>query len=234
MNERFGILLQLLIVAVVLVAAAYGIFVSVTTPAPRIAVASVGPDASLIASTLRSATPTPAAQTAAPTAAPTPSPSPTPQFVTLPPSPSATVKPPVLRSYSFPSPRCFCVGVETVRGWTAVAPFDGTLERHVYQYINGQIREGTDVAGIASYPYVIVVAADGRRITFRPGALGTDTQLIADKTPVKAGDDLFKVIGEGPSSWREFYDPRTTFQIIVSMAAASGADLDPTNFIRFR
>jgi hypothetical protein len=224
-SERAGIVLQVAIVVLVLAAAAYGIVTSATTRAPRIAVASVGPDASLIASTLRSPSPSPTA-----------TPSPTPTFATLPPSPPATasLKPPVLRAYSFANPRCFCVGVEIVRGWTAVAPFDGTLERHVYQLINGQIREGTDVAGTPSYPYVIVVAADGRRMAFRPGALGTDTQLIADRSPVKAGDDLFKVIGEGPSSWRDFYDRTVTFQIVVSMTAANGADLDPTNLIRFR
>ena len=229
MNERAQIALQVGIVVLVLAAAVYGIATSASAPPPRIATASVGPDASLIASTLRSVTPTPSA-------VPTPTPSPAPTFATLPPAPlpTASIRPPALRPYSFGNPRCFCVGVETVRGWTAVAPFDGTLERHVYQLIGGQIREGTDLAGIPSYPYVIVIAADGRRITFRPGALGTDSQLIADRSPVRSGDELFKVIGEGPSSWRDFYDKSVSFQVIVSMSAASGAELDPTNFIRFR
>jgi len=224
-SERAQIALQIVIVVLVLSAAVYGIVTSASAQAPRITTSSVGPDASLIAATLRS-------PSASPTS--TPSSSPAPTFATLPPSASPGLPPPALRPYSFASPRCFCVGVEIVRGWTAVAPFDGTLERHVYQLINGQIREGTDVAGVPSYPYVIVIAADGRRITFRPGALGTDTQLIADRTPVKAGDDLFRVIGEGPSSWRDFYDKTVSFQIVVSLSAASGADLDPTSLIRFR
>ena len=229
MNERAQIVLQVAIVALVLTAAVYGIATSAAATAPRIAVSSVGPDASLIASTVRSPSPLP-------TATPTPSTTPAPTFATLPPSatPAASLRPPVLRPYRFANPRCFCVGVEIVRGWTATAPFAGTLERHVYQLIGGQIREGTDVAGVPSYPYMIVVAADGRRITFRPGALGTDTQLIADRTPVRAGDDLFTVIGEGPSSWRDFYDKTVAFQIVVSLTSANGADLDPTDLIRFR
>jgi hypothetical protein len=229
MSERFQIALQVGIVVLVLASAVYGIATSAATPLPKVTAPSVGPDASLIASTLRSPTPTPSPL-------PTPSPSPAPTFVTLPPSAAAspTPRPPALRPYSLASPHCFCVGVDLARGWTATAPFDGTLERHVYQLINGVIREGTDVAGTPSYPYVIVVAVDGRRITFRPGALGTDTQLIADRSPVRAGDDLFKVIGDGPSSWREFYDKSVSFQIVVSLTASNGTDLDPTNLIRFK
>jgi hypothetical protein len=196
---------------------------SARAEAPRIAVSSAGPDASLIAATLRSPSPSPIA-------------SPTPAVVTLPPQalPTPARQTPVLRPYSRSEPHCFCVGVESARGSTVTAPFAGTLERHVYQLISGQVREGTDVAGIPSYPYVIVIAADGRRMTYRPGALGTDTQLIADRTPVKAGDELFRVIGDGPSSWRDFYDRSISFQIVVSLVAASGTDLDPTNLIRFQ
>ncbi|MBI4172773.1 MAG: hypothetical protein HY511_08420, partial [Actinobacteria bacterium] len=68
----------------------------------------------------------------------------------------------------------------------------------------------------------------------RPGALGPDTELIAKDGLIKAGDDLFRVIGEGPSSWRDFYDPSVDFQIVISLQSAAGADLDAAPLIKVR
>ena len=237
MSERAQIALQVAIVVLVLAAAAYGIVASATAPPAPIAVASVGPDASLIAQTLRSPTLAPSPSAAArPAATPTPTPTPAPTFVTLPPSPSPTVapKPPDLVAYRHTDPRCFCVGIVTSGGWTVVAPFDATLEIHVYQLVGGQLREGTDVPGVPLYPYVTLIASDGRRLTYRPGALDSDTKLVAQRSPVRSGDDLFRIVGSGPSSWRDFYDRAVGAQVIVSMAAANGADLDPTSLMRFR
>ena len=213
------IVLQLVIVLGVLAAAVYGIVASARAEPPQIATASAGPDASLIASTVRS---------------PSPSPSPTVALVTLPPSasPTASRRPVAMRPSSFGG-RSY-TGVELGKGWTVVAPFDGRVELHVYQLIGDQIREFTDAADIPSYPYVILTAQDGRRLTYRPGALTTDTELLVRASQIRAGDDLFRVIGEGPSSWRDFYDKGTSFQIVVSLVNASGADLDAASSVKVR
>lgn len=219
MSERAQIVLHLVIVLGVMAAAVYGIMSSATAQGPRIAVTSAGPDASLIASTLRS-----------PSLSPAPAPTLTPSGGTL--SPTPTPRAPLARAYSFGG-RSY-TGVELGKGWTVVAPFDGRLELHVYQLIDREIREFTDVAGIPSYPYAILVAADGRRLTYRPGALSTDTELVARASQVKAGDDLFRVIGDGPSSWRDFYDKSVPFQIVVSLVSVAGADLDAAPLVKVK
>ena len=219
MNERAQIALQAAIVLIVVAAAVYGIVASAQTPPPRIATVSAGPDASLIAQTVRSPSPSP---TPAPTAA-GPSPSPT---------PSPTPRAPVTRAYGFGG-RAY-TGVELGRGWTVLAPYDGRVELHVYQLIQGQIREFTDEPGIAKYPYVEVLAPDGRRVRFRPGALGTDTEVIAKEGQIQAGEPLFRVTGDGRSSWRDFYDETVPFNIVVSLTSAAGADLDAAPLIRVR
>ena len=221
MNERTQIMVQVVIVLGVLAAAVYGIVSSARAEAPPIAAVSAGPDASLIAQTLRSPSAPPTAS-ARPAASPTASPTPTPSR-----------KPMTLTAYS-----CIdrpCTGVQLGAGWTVLAPFDGRVELHLYQLVDGQIREFTDVAGQPKYPYVEVVALDGRRMRYRPGALETATQLIAkDAAPVRAGDDLFRVTSEAPSSWREFYDDRITFQIVVSLTSAGGTDLDASSLIKVK
>lgn len=221
MSERGQIALQLVAVAVVLGAAVYGIVASASAQPPPVASIGAGPDASLIASTVRS---------------PTPSPSPT--FVTLPPAtataptPAPTRRPMSLRAYAFGGHAY--TGVDLGAGWTALAPFDGRLELHTYQLIDNVIREFTSVAGVPTYPYVIVTAADGRKLTYRPGALSTDTALLGRAGPVKVGDELFRVTGDGRSSWAGFYDASVTFQIVVSLSSAAGADLDATSLIKVR
>jgi hypothetical protein len=220
-SERTQIALQLVIVVAVLAAAVYGIVTSARAETPPVAAVSAGPDASLIAQTLRSPSPSPTAL-ARPAATPTASPTPT-----------ATRRPMALTAYS-----CIdrpCTGVQLGAGWTVLAPFDGRVELHVYQLVDGQIREFTDVAGQPKYPYVEVVAVDGRRMRYRPGALETATLLVAkDEAPVRAGDDLFRVASEGPSSWREFYDSAVTYQIVVSLYSAAGADLDASSLIKVK
>lgn len=219
MSERAQITVQFVIVAAVLAAALYGILVSASAEPPPIASVSAGPDPSLIASTVRSPSPSPAPVATVPPA--TPSPTPTP-----------TRKPLAMSAY-----RCLdrtCTGVNVGTGWTVLAPYDGRVEIHVYQLVDGQIKEFTDVAGQPEYPYVEVIALDGRRTRFRPGALGTDTELVAKDGAIKAGDDLFRILGEGPSSWKDFYDPGITYQIVVSLASAAGADLDAAPLIKVK
>lgn len=219
MSERAQITVQVVIVLVVLAAAVYGIVSSAQAQGPQIVTVSAGPDPSLIAQTVRSPSPTP---TPAPTAAgPTPSPTPTP-------SPRA----PVMQAYGYGG-RAY-TGVELGKGWAVLAPYDGRVEIHVYQLISGQISEFTDVAGVPKYPYVEILAPDGRRVRFRPGALGTDSELSAKEGQTRAGEELFRVTGDGPSSWRDFYDPNVTFQIVVSLTSAAGADLDATPLIKVK
>ena len=224
MSERAQIGLQLVIVLGVLAAAVYGIVASATERPPAITTTSAGPDASLIASTLRSPSPTPTA-----TRPPTPSST----FVTLPPTPSPTPtpRPPTTTRYAYGG-RSY-TGVDLGTGWTVVAPFDARVEVHVYQLVDGEIREFTDVPGTPSYPYVVLVAPD-RRLTLRAGALGTDTDLLVRASQITAGAPLFKVIGQGPSSWHEFYDDSIPFQIVVSLVNGAGADLDAASSVTVR
>lgn len=220
MSERTQIALQFAIVLGVLAAAVYGIVSSAQAQPPAIVTVSAGPDPSLIAQTVRSPSPTPTpSATPVPTAAPSPTPTPSPRAPSLVPYASGG------RSYT---------GVELGAGWTVLAPYDGRIELHFYQLLDGQIREDTAVAGVPRYVYVEVYATDGRRMRFRPGALGPDTELIAKDGLVKSGDGLFRVIGEGPSSWRDFYDPSIEFQIVVSLQSAAGNDFDATPLIKVR
>ena len=118
---------------------------------------------------------------------------------------------------------------------SVIAPFDGRVELHRYQLVGGSLRENTEVAGTPVYPYVILFAADGRKLTYRPGALGTDTALIAqDGQQVKAGDPLFTVTGEGTSSWHDFYDQDLVYQVVVSLVDSSGNDLDAAPLVLIR
>jgi len=219
MSERTQITLQVVIVLAVLATAVYGIVSSAQAQPPSIVTVSAGPDPSLIAQTVRTATPSPTAAPAQATSTVSPSPTPTRRPVAL--TPYTCIDRP-------------CTGVHLGASWTVLAPYDGRVEIHVYQYLDGQPREFTDVAGVAKYPYVEVFAPDGRRMRYRPGALGTDTEVIAKEGPIRAGEELFRVTGDGPSSWRDFYDPGITFQIVVSLTSAAGTDLDATPLIKAR
>lgn len=222
MSERSQIGLQTAIVLLVLAAAVYGIVSSAQARPPEIVSVSAGPDASLIAQTAPSTSPGP---TATPAAAPT-------AAATASPTPAPTRRPLTITPYT-----CIdrpCSGVHLAAGSTVLAPYDGRVEIRVYQYLEGQPREFTDVAGVAKYPYVEVYAADGRRMRYRPGALGSATELVATDGQVRAGDELFRVTGEGPSSWREFYDASVTFNIVVSLTSAAGNELDASPLIKAR
>lgn len=219
MSERAQIALQVGIVLLVVAAAVYGIVSSAQARPPEIVAVSPGPDPSLIAQTVRTASPTPSPAPTASAPAPSPTPSPTRRPMTF--TPHTCIDRP-------------CTGVHLGAGWTVLAPFDGRVEIHVYQLLDGQPREFTDIAGVAKYPYVEVYAPDGRRMRYRPGALGTATELVAKEGAIRAGEDLFRVTSEGPASWREFYDRNVTFNIVVSLTSAAGADLDAAPLIRVK
>lgn len=225
MGERAQIVVQVAVVLGVLAAAVFGVVSSVTSEPPKVAASTpTAPDASLIASTVRS-----------PSAAParTQAPSPLPTFATLPPTPgpTPTPRPIVLSTYSL-NGRVY-TGVEAAPGTVFVAPFDARVEVVVYQIIDGEFRSETDVAGIPSYPYVFLHAPD-RIMKLRPGALKTDTEILVRESQVKAGALLFRVIGTGPSSWHDRYDATVGAQVIVSLENGAGADLDAAPFVKTR
>ena len=113
-----------------------------------------------------------------------------------------------------------------------VAPFAGTVEVRTYQFIDGEVRLGSNVASLAFYPYISVVAAD-RKMTYRPGTLGSVTELLVrDGSAVAAGDPLFRLTAPGRSSWTTFYNSSATYDVVVSLQAMpSGRDLDATPYL---
>lgn len=116
-----------------------------------------------------------------------------------------------------------------------LAPIGGTVRVQLYQFIDGEVRVGSNVSSLPYFPYVTVQSSD-RRIIFRPGALNADTQmLIKDGERAEPGTPLFKTIGDGASSWRTFYDRGMTANVIASVAALpSGAEIDPVAFLATR
>jgi hypothetical protein len=120
-------------------------------------------------------------------------------------------------------------------GYTFTASVAGTVTVRRYQFISGEVRVDSIVPGLPFFPYVTLESAD-RRIILRPGALDVDTEIIVkDGDRVVAGAPLFKVIGEGASSWHTFYDRGVTANVIASVVALpSGAELDPVAFYTTR
>lgn len=176
------------------------------------------------------ASPTPSPTVLSETATPSPSPTPTPE-----PSPTETAAPtpsPLqLTAFRFGGRSYVGVVVPDV-GRTFVAPFAGTVEVRTYQFIDGEVRVGSNVPSLPFYPYISVVAAD-QRITYRSGALGSVTEVLAgDGTTVAAGDPLFRLITLGRSSWTTFYNSSAPYQVVVSLQSLpSGRDLDATVYL---
>lgn len=157
-----------------------------------------------------------------PTATPTPEPSPT---------ATPTEEPLALTSFRFGGRSYVGVVVPEV-GRTFVAPFAGTVEVLTYQFIDGEVRLGSNVPSLPFYPYVSVVAAD-KKITYRPGTLGPVTDVLTrNGTQVNAGDALFRLVAPGRSSWATFYNSSAPYQVVVSLQGLpSGRDLDPTPYL---
>jgi len=159
-----------------------------------------------------------------PTATPTPEPSPTATA-------APTEAPLALTSFRFGGRGYVGIVVPEV-GRTFVAPFAGTVEVLTYQFIDGEVRLGSNVASLPFYPYISVVAAD-KKITYRPGTLGVVTEVLAQNgTRVGAGDELFRLVAPGRSSWATFYNSSVPYQVVVSLQAVpSGRDLDATPYL---
>lgn len=209
MSERAQVYLQAAIVLAVLTAAVFGIAYSagrpgglgLGSPAPT------GPDESLIASTAPTIIPSP---TATPTLEPTPSPTPEPT--------------PVLTAYQFEG-RSY-TGIELGSEAFVLAPYAAEVEIHVYQMIDGEIREGANVEGVPYFPYIHLDTPD-RRLTYRPGELEREVVLIAEPGAIGEGAPIFRLVGTGRSSWASFYDGSIPFQIVMSLVTVpSGNDLD--------
>jgi hypothetical protein len=112
------------------------------------------------------------------------------------------------------------------------APFAGRVEILVYQFIDGEVRVGSNVPSLPFYPYISVIAPD-RKITYRSGTLGSDIEvLVRHGTTVAAGEPLFRLIRLGRSSWATFYNASAPYQVVVSLQAVpSGRDLDPMPYL---
>jgi hypothetical protein len=162
----------------------------------------------------------------------TPNPSPTRSPEPSPTEPAAPTDAPLaLTSFRFGGRSYVGIVVPEV-GRTFVAPFAGTVEVRTYQYIDGEVRLGSNVPALPFYPYVSVITAD-RKITYRPGMLGSVTELLArDGTQAGAGDPLFRLVAPGRSSWATFYNSSAPYQVVVSLQGLpSGHDLDPTLYL---
>jgi hypothetical protein len=162
----------------------------------------------------------------------TPNPSPSPTAEPSPsPTPTPTEAPLALTSFRFVGRSYVGIVVPEV-GHTFVAPFAGTVEVLTYQFIDGEVRLGSNVPSLPFYPYISVVTAD-RKITYRPGTLGAVTEVLARSgTQVGAGDALFRLIAPGRSSWTTFYNSSAPYHVVVSLQGLpSGRDLDPVPYL---
>ena len=173
-----------------------------------------------------SATVSPAVLSDIATPNPTPIPTPSPTA-----TPTPTEAPLALTAFRFQGRSYLGVGVPEV-GRMFVAPFAGIVQIRTYQYIDGEVRLGSNVATLPFFPYISVVAAD-RQIIYRPGRLGSVAELVArDGTQVGAGDPLFRLVARGRSSWATFYDSAAPYEVVVSLQALpSGRDLDATPYL---
>jgi hypothetical protein len=182
------------------------------------------------ASASPSPSPSPSPTVLSETATPSPSPTPTPE-----PSPTETAAPtpaPLgLTAFRFVGRSYVGVVVPDV-GRTFAAPFAGRVEVLTYQFIDGEVRVGSNVPSLPFYPYISVIAGD-RRITYRSGTLGSVTEVLAaNGTIVAAGDPLFRLITLDRSSWTTFYDSSAPYQVVVSLQSLpSGRDLDATVYL---
>jgi hypothetical protein len=183
------------------------------------------------------ATPTPPPASSTPTAIPTESPSqaPTDPPSTATPTPSPTPSQETMTVTAYANSGKRYAALRAPVDYIYLAPIAGTIRVQLYQLINGEVRVGSNVTSLPFFPYVTLSSAD-RRIIFRPGALNDDTQmLIKDGERAEPGTPLFKIVGEGASSWRTFYDRGVTANVIASVAALpSGAELDPVAFFTTR
>ena len=177
-------------------------------------------------------TPNPTSQPAVLSDIATPNPSPTESAgPSATPSAAPTPAPLTLTAFRFGG-RSYVGIVASDASTTFAAPFAGTVEVRTYQFIDGEVRVGSNVATLPFFPYISIVTSD-RRITYRPGTLGPVTEILAaDGKSVAAGDPLFRLVALGRSSWTTFYNASAPYHVVVSLQGVpSGRDLDPTPYL---
>ena len=181
-------------------------------PESNVAAATTGTPAATAA---RSSSPT------SPPAAPAPTPSPA-----ATPRPTATPDPLVVSAFEGQGLQLAALTMPA--GYTVRSPVAGTVTIVLYQYLDGEIRTDSNVATEPSYPYLFVRSAD-REIKLRPGAVERDVELlVTDGQTVLEGTPLFRTRTTAASSWRTFYDPEVSAQVVVSASVrASGEGIDP-------
>jgi hypothetical protein len=155
----------------------------------------------------------------------TPTPEPSPKETAAPQAPLA------LSAFRFGG-RSYVGIVVPDLGRSFFAPFAGTVEIRTYQFIDGEVRVGSNVPSLPFYPYVSIITAD-RKITYRPGTLGSVTEvLVRDGARVAADDPLFRLVAPGRSSWATFYNSSAIYDVVVSLQAIpSGRDLDAMPYL---
>jgi len=171
----------------------------------------------------RSPSPSPKASTAAPTVAPTVAPTASPAATA---APTKTLDPLVVTSYENGGRRFAAIVIPS--GYTMTSPVAGTVTINLYQFIDGEVRVGSNLSDQPFYPYVTVTSSD-RKIVLRPGALDADVKLsVKDGDKIAAGAALFSSVSTSASSWRTFYDRNVQAQVIASVTAVpSGIEVDP-------
>lgn len=206
--ERVGFAIYLL-AGIVLVARAYA------APAPSSA--ATRSESAEVRSPSSSSTPVATATTTPATSS---------GAVATPPTPQPTRVPLAVTPYVNAGRRF--AALTAPNGYVLLSPVSGTVRVVVYQLLGGDIRVGSNVPTEPFYPYVTITSSDVKLI-LRPGALRDDVELLVkDGDPVRAGSPIFRIVGQGASSWHAFYDRGLSAQILVSASARpSGAELDP-------
>lgn len=180
----------------------------------RVAAAS---NASPTPSQVRAAVSVSPIATVAPSPTRTAAPSPTP-------TPVPTADPMVVTAYQAQGLRLAAIKIPS--GYTFSSPIAGKVSIALYQYIDGEVRQG--VTDQPSYPYIFLRSAD-REIKLRPGLIDKDIQmLVKDGDTVSAGAPLFRTLTTGASSWATFYDSSVTAQVVASaIALPANVEVDP-------
>jgi hypothetical protein len=170
----------------------------------------------------RTATSTPRPSTPAPTVF-TPAPSPTPA--------APTPDPLVVTAFSGQGLRLAALTVPA--GYTLTSPISGRVKIETYQYLDGEVRTGANVASEPTYPYIYVSATD-REVKLRPAALDRDVQLLVkDGDVIAAGAPILRTVTTAPSSWATFYDKSVTAQVVASVKTLpAGTEVDPVPFFK--
>jgi biotin carboxyl carrier protein len=202
-------------------------------------VVTTGSNAALLApATSPSLTPRPAATTApttAPTAASTPVHAETP--IATPaasPTPTATTSLDALTFELYTNGgRHFAAFVLSSAPYTVTSPIAGTVSIAMYQFLDGDVRVGSNIPELPFFPYVTVTGSE-RKVVLRPSSLQAGVKLLVQSgQKVGVGDALFSIKDLSASSWRTFYDRSLEAPVIASaLSTSTGAEVDPLSIFK--